>query len=161
MKLLNKPLIYSTLLFVFIGVSNLAFSQCTSFTKKQGFLALDPFIHNGQITSTKFMPGDVADIEMTFNAGSDYRVLVVFQEVLGDVTFKIKDKSGKVLFTSKAGDTKPFWDFRVGTTQQLMVSVAVPALDEKSNKILPQGCISVLVGFKPQENTSKVKMMKK
>ncbi len=160
MKSLNKTFIYSALVFMFIGLTNQAFSQCTSFTKKQGFPALSPFIHNGQITSTKFMPGDVADIEMTFNAGSDYRVLVVFQEVLGDVTFQVKDKKGKILFTSKAGDTTPLWDFRVNTTQQLMVSVHVPTMDDKTNKILPQGCISVLVGFKPQENTSKVKMMK-
>lgn len=161
MKLLNKKLIHTALLLIFIGASNLVSGQCTSFTKKQGFPALEPFIHNGQITSTKFMPGDVADIEMTFNAGSDYRVLIVFQEVLGNVVFKVKDKTGKVLFASKAGDTKPFWDFRVTTTQQLMVSVEVPAMDEKSNKILPQGCVSVLVGFRPTEkNQSKVKMMK-
>ncbi|MGE0560288.1 MAG: hypothetical protein AB7O47_00590 [Flavobacteriales bacterium] len=160
MKSLNKLFIYNVLVLIFIGYSNQSFGQCTSFTKKQGFPVLSPFIHNGQITSTKFMPGDEADIEMTFNAGSDYRVLVVFQEVLGNVTFQIKDKTGKILFTSKDGDTTPFWDFRVNTTQQLMVSVLVPKMDEKTNKILPQGCISVLIGFKPQENSSKVKMMK-
>jgi len=160
MKSLNKTFLYSALVFIFIGLTNQAFSQWKKKKKKQRFLALTPFIHNGQITSTKFMPGDEADIEMTFNAGSDYRVLVVFQEVLGDVIFKVKDKTGKVLYTSKAGDATPFWDFRVNTTQQLMVSVAVPKMDEKTNKILPQGCISVLVGFKPQENNSKVKMMK-
>lgn len=161
MKLLNKSLIVSSILIVFIGLSNLSFGQCTSFTKKQGFPALEPFTHNGQLTSTKFMPGDDAEIEMTFNEGNDYRVLVLFQEVLGNVTFSIKDKTGKVLFSSKEGDTKPFWDFRVNSTQQLIVHVLVPKMDDKtSNKILPQGCVSVLVGFKPKESKSKVKMMK-
>lgn len=161
MKLLNKSLIVSSIFIVFIGLSTSSFAQCTSFTKKQGFPALEPFTHNGQLTSTKFMPGDEAEIEMTFNAGNDYRVLVLFQEVLGNVTFKIKDKTGKVLFASKEGDAKPFWDFRVNSTQQLIVHVLVPKIDDKiSNKILPQGCVSVLVGFKPQENESKVKMTK-
>jgi hypothetical protein len=162
MKLFNKSLIVSSILIVFIGLSSTSFAQCTSFTKKQGFPALEPFTHNGQLTSTKFMPGDEAEIEMTFNAGNDYRALVLWQEVLGNVTFKIKDKTGKVLFSSKEGDTKPYWDFRVNNTQQLIVQVSVPKMDDKtSNKILPQGCVSILVGFRPQEkNVSKVKMMK-
>lgn len=160
MKLLNKSLLYSLVLFGLIGLSNLSYGQCASFTKKQGFPALETFTHNGQLTSTKFMPGDEAEIEMTFNEGNDYRVLVLFQEVLGNVTFTIKDKTGKSLFSSKEGDTKPFWDFRVNTTQQLIVVVNVPKLANNSTKISPQGCVSVLVGFKPQENKSKVKMMK-
>lgn len=160
MKLLNKSHIVSSILIVFIGLSNLSFGQCTSFTKKQGFPALEPFTHNGQLTSTKFMPGDEAEIEMTFNAGNDYRVLVLWQEVLGDVIFKIKDKTGKVLFSSNPSDSKPFWDFRVNSTQQLMVYVQVPKMEKSSTKILTEGCVSILVGFKPQENTSKVKMMK-
>lgn len=160
MKLLNKSILYGAALLLFIGFTNNAYSQCTSFTKKQGFPALEPFTHNGQLTSTKFMPGDEADIEMTFNAGNDYRVLVLFQEVLENVIFKIKDKTGKELYSSKAGETKPFWDFRVNSTQQLIVSVLVPKMEKATTNITPQGCVSVLVGFKPQENTSKVKMMK-
>lgn len=160
MKLLNKSLLYSLVLFGLIGLPNLSFGQCTSFTKKQGFPALESFTHNGQLTSTKFMPGDDAEIEMTFNEGNDYRVLVLWQEVLGDVIFKIKDKTGKELYSSEAGEMKPFWDFRVNSTQQLIVVVNVPKLDEKSTKLIPQGCVSVLVGFKPQESKSKVKMMK-
>ena len=160
MKLLNKSLIVSSILIVFIGISNLSLGQCTSFTKKQGFPALEPFTHNGQLTSTKFMPGDEAEIEMIFNEGNDYRVLVLFQEVLGDVIFKIKDKTGKILYSSEAGEDKPFWDFRVNSTQQLIVHVFVPKVEKTSTQISPQGCVSVLVGFKPQENISKVKMMK-
>ncbi|MBI2280492.1 MAG: hypothetical protein HYU68_07360 [Bacteroidetes bacterium] len=97
---------------------------------------------------------------MTFNEGNDYRVLVLFQEVLGDVIFKIKDKTGKILYSSEAGEDKPFWDFRVNSTQQLIVHVFVPKVEKTSTQISPQGCISILVGFKPQENISKVKMMK-
>jgi hypothetical protein len=45
MKLLNKSLIVSSILIVFIGLSTSSFAQCTSFTKKQGFPALEPFTH--------------------------------------------------------------------------------------------------------------------
>jgi hypothetical protein len=104
MKLLNKSLIVSSILIVFIGLSTSSFAQCTSFTKKQGFPALEPFTHNGQLTSTKFMPGDEAEIEMTFNAGNDYRALVLWQEVLGNVTFKIKKEYGFIFPSSEIYD---------------------------------------------------------
>ncbi len=159
MKLFNNSILFSTVFIVFVGLSNWSYGQCTSFTKKQGFPALAPFIHNGQLTSTKFMPGDEAEIEMTFNAENDYRVLVLWQEVLGDVIFKILDKNKKELYVSKPGEKLPFWDFRVNSTQQLTVVINVPKQADTSTKITPQGCVSILVGFKPKENISKVKMM--
>lgn len=154
MKLFNK---YT---FLAIGLCLLfntdAFAQCKNFTKKEGFPAVSPYKHNGQITSTKFMPGDEAEIEMTFNGGNEYRVLVVNQKVIGNVELKIMDKSKKVLFSSKDGDEMPKWDFRVKNTQNLIVAIKVPEMDEHSNKITPEGCVSILVGFKTAVNPEKM-----
>ncbi|MCC7331937.1 MAG: hypothetical protein IT232_04935 [Flavobacteriales bacterium] len=162
MKLFNKYIAICSLATVLIGANIQAHAQCTSFTKKNGLPALAPFTHNGQLTSAKFMPGETADIEMSFNAKNEYRVLVLWQEILGNVTFKIKDKKGNILFSSNPGETMPFWDFRVNKTQELIVQVDVPKQeDKKATKMVPEGCISILVGFRAQEgNESNVKKMK-
>ncbi len=158
MKLLNKSLLKLVAIVIFTTISVNGFSQCKNFTKKVGFPALKPYIHNGQLTSARFVPGDEAEIEMTFNGGNDYRVLVCRQEVLGEVELTILDKARKVLYTSKPGGENPNWDFRVKNTQQLIVQVKVAEMDKNAANMVPNGCVSILVGFR--DSSVHEKMLK-
>ena len=161
MKLLSKKIFKIGVAILFIAISINGFSQCKNFTKKEGFPALAPFTHNGQLTTAKFIPGDEAELEMTFNGGNDYRVLIASQEMLGDVELKVLDKTRKVLFTSNPGDTNPHWDFRVKNTQQLIIQVKVAEMGEVTNNIVPEGCISILTGFRDSAAAEKLLKLSK
>lgn len=151
MKLLNKY--YSSFVLIvalaFIGID--ANAQCKRFTKKHCLPSLAPYQHNGKLISAIFNPGETADLEVTFNAGKEYRVLVCSQELIGKVQFKVLDKTRKVLFESEEGTENPYWDFKVANTQQLIIQISVPEMEDQKNQLAqltPNGCVSILIGFK-------------
>lgn len=150
MKLSSKALQLTLLLFVLGSFVNEADAQCKRFTKKNCLPSLAPYTHNGQLTAAVFNAGESADIEMTFNAGKEYRIIACSQESLGDVQFMVLDKTRKVLYKSEEGATNPSWDFKVANTQQLIIQIVVPKTDQKNQlaQLTPNGCISLLVGFK-------------
>jgi len=150
MKLLNKIAITGFVILATILFSVDVQAQCKGFTKKYCLPSLKPYLHNGQLTSALLNPGDSADIEMTFNAGKEYRVLVCSQEMIGKVQFKVLDKSRKVLYKSDENDENPFWDFKVANTQQFIIQLTVPQQNTKNNitRLTPSGCVALLVGFK-------------
>jgi len=149
MKLFNKivtPITVVLLLLVSINSS----AQCKRYTKKNCLPSLAPYLHNGQLTSAYMMPGDSADVMMTFNAGKEYRILICSQELIGKVQFKVTDKRKKVLYTSDAEVSNPYWDFKVANTQQFIVQIYVPAQEKSVQKtnMVANGCVALLVGFK-------------
>ena len=123
-----------------------AVAQCRNIAKKQCFPELRPYTQNGQFNSARLAPGESAEIQMTFYAGQDYRLMVCSEAVLGNVNFKVFDSDKNELFNSKKAAAKQ-WDFNVAATQALSVQVEIPPSDSP-NKIIPEGCVSILVGFK-------------
>lgn len=120
-------------------------AQCRSFTKKKCRPQLTPYVHNGQMNSAVLFPGDKADIMLTFYSGQKYRLLVCAQEQLGDVTYRVMDVDRNEVYNSKDKDQSEF-DFKVASTQQLIVEVNVPE-SETTHDMDYQGCVSILVGF--------------
>jgi len=121
-------------------------AQCRSFTKKKCIPEISPYIHNGQMNSAVLFPGDSADIMLTFYSGQEYRLVICSEEQLGDVSYKVSNIDKKLLYDSKSSEKKSF-DFKVASTQQLIVSVAVPE-SENTHDLDFQGCVAILVGFK-------------
>lgn len=121
-------------------------AQCRNIAKKQCFPSLSPYIQNGQFNSARLAPGETAEVQVTFYAGQEYRLMVCGEAILGDITFKVFDSEKNELFSNKKGETKT-WDFNVATTQSLIVYVEVPP-NNNPNQIVPDGCVSILVGFK-------------
>jgi len=138
----NLSLIILLSLLIPIGING----QCRGFTKKKCRPQVEPYIHNGQMNSAVLFPGDSADIMLTFYSGQEYRLIICAEEQLGDVSYKVSDVDRKVIFDSKQSDNKAF-DFKVESTQQLIVSVDVPE-SENTHDIDFQGCVAILVGFK-------------
>ncbi|MCB9198756.1 MAG: hypothetical protein H6600_09865 [Flavobacteriales bacterium] len=139
MKLLKLTLIIALLLPL------AASAQCRAFTKKNCRPALNPYIHNGQMNSAVLFPGDKADIMLTFYSGQKYRLLICGEEQLGKVTFRVLDIDRNEIYNS-AGKDKPEFDFKVASTQQLIVEVNVPE-SSTTHDMDYQGCVSILVGF--------------
>jgi len=132
---------------VILGISTASLAQCNGFTKKKCIPLLTPFIHNGQLNSASFMPGENAELLMSFYSGQEYRLLISGQEVLGNIQFKVMDSDRKLLYDNKEHGNVKYWDFNVKSTQQLIVEVIVPE-QKVDNNLTQSGCVAVLVGFK-------------
>ncbi|GIV27978.1 MAG: hypothetical protein KatS3mg027_1792 [Bacteroidia bacterium] len=91
--------VVATLFYLF--VVNTTFAQCKSFAKSKCLPDLAPYIHNGQMNGATMMAGEKAELQMSFYAGQDYRLMVCAQPILGDVAFRLLDKNKKVVFNSK------------------------------------------------------------
>jgi hypothetical protein len=150
MKLFHKITLIASVLIGLLCLTNTVSAQCRGFTKKRCFPSLSPYIHNGQLTSAILRPGDSADIDLIFNAGKEYKIVLCSQDQLGDVHFKILDQSRKVLYESTPEEKNPSWSFKVENTQQLIVQLKVPKMEKSNqrNNIVPNGCVALLVGFK-------------
>ena len=121
-------------------------AQCRSFTKKNCLTELEGYIQNDNYNSAILIPGDEAELMLTFLAGQDYRLVVCSHPVLGDVNYTIFDGRGKNLFDSrKSEQSEMYVDFTVETTQQLQVKVQVP---DSETAIMHEGCVTVIMGSK-------------
>lgn len=119
--------------------------QCKTFIKNECKPKLDPYIYNGQLNSAVLNQGDIAELMLTFYSNQDYRI-VVCDDNLGDVTFRLLDVEGKELFTNADHGYTDTWDFTTNSTQLLVVEVSVP--ENTTNEESKSGCVSILVGFK-------------
>ena len=133
------------LLLAFGLFATTADAQCRSFTKKS-LSSLDGYIQNDNYNSAILIPGDEAELMLTFLAGQNYRLIVCSHPVLGEVAYEINDASGKRIFDSRKNEPDVnYVDFKVETTQQLQIHVQVP---ESKTAIMHEGCVTVLVGSK-------------
>jgi hypothetical protein len=146
---MKKKIFYRTISAISIVAffSTVGMAQCPAFVKKKCMPNIQPFTQNGQMNSSTLSSGQKTELKLTFSSGQDYRILVCSEEILGEVTFKVKDLAGKILFDSKDFDNPDFWDFKVQSTQQFTVVVTVPPSNSPSS-VPPSGCVSIIVGFK-------------
>jgi hypothetical protein len=125
-----------------------ASSQCRSFTKKKCMPSLAGYEQNDSFNSAVLIPGDEAELLLTFYEGKDYRLVVCAHPILGKVSWELLDTSEKLIFanTNEDGSIKSdFFDFKVSNTQQLMLRVKVPKSD---SVLVHEGCVSIMSGTK-------------
>ena len=116
---------------------------------------MDGYIQNDNYNSAILIPGDEAELMLTFLAGQNYRLIVCSHPVLGEVAYDINDASGKRIFDSRKNEPDVnYVDFKVETTQQLQIHVQVP---ESKTAIMHEGCVTVLVGSKVNPLPSEMK----
>ncbi len=137
--------LFKLTLLLFLLSPVLVSAQCRKYTKKECRPQLSPYVHNGQMNSAVLFPGDKADIMLTFYSGQKYRLLVCGEEQLGDVSYRVMDIDRNEIYNSKNKDKDEF-DFKVASTQQLIVEVTVPE-STTTHDMDYQGCVSILVGF--------------
>ena len=118
-------------------------AQCRNFTKKNCLPALDGYVQNDNYNSAVLIPGDEAELELTFLADTDYRVAVCSHPVLGEVEFDVVDEQNVRIWSNSDGSDH--LDFRMAGAQRLRFRVKVPETDAA---ILHEGCVSILLGSK-------------
>ncbi len=123
----------------------IADAQCRAFTKNQCLPLLEGYVQNDNYNSAMLVPGDEAELLLTFYAGKEYRMVVCAHPILGSVDFEITDTSGESIFKGNSASTGTF-DFKMTNTQQLIVKLRVPA--QKASVSAHEGCVSVMVGSK-------------
>jgi len=136
-----------TLLILAILLPLAASSQCRSFTKKRCMPQLDGYEQNDSYNSAVFIPGDEAELLLTFYEGKDYRLVVCSHPILGQVQWELLDTSQKSIFknTSDDGTKSDSFDFKVSNTQQLVLRVKVP---KSESTLIHEGCVSIMSGTK-------------
>ena len=132
---------------VFLTLSTTGKAQCKSFSVNHCIKGLSSYYHNGQITSLKMLPGEKAELMITFYSGQDYRLIICGHPVLGSVNYNVYDVNRNLIYNSTTSDYFGSYDFKVASTQQLTIEVEIPKSDSKTN-IVETGCVSMLVGFK-------------
>lgn len=123
----------------------IADAQCRAFTKNKCLPLLEGYVQNDNYNSAVLVPGDEAELLLTFYSGKDYRIVVGSHPVLGDVEFELVDTNDEMIYSNKTADNKSVFDFKMSNTQQLIVRVRVPKQD---TAISHEGCVTVLVGSK-------------
>ena len=118
-------------------------AQCRTFTKKNCLPLLEGYIQNENYNSAVLIPGDEAELELTFLGGTDYRVAVCAHPVLGEVAFDVLDEQNIRIWSNSDGSDH--LDFRMENAQRLRFRVTVPDTDAA---IINEGCVSILIGNK-------------
>lgn len=122
--------------------------QCRSFTKKKCLPQLEGYVQNDSFNSAVLIPGDEAELLLTFYEGKEYRLLVCAHPILGDVEFEVLDTAEEAIYKNKGDDGADMgniFDFKVASTQQLIVRIRVPE-SEAPSTLIHEGCVSVMVG---------------
>lgn len=124
-------------------------AQCRSFTKKKCLPQLEGYVQNENFNSAILIPGDEAELMLTFYADKEYRLIVCNQSILGDIEFEILDTDEELIYSNARSQSEDgnIFDFKVASTQQLIVRIRVPD-DAEESTLVHQGCVSVMVGSK-------------
>ncbi len=122
-------------------------AQCKGFAKKICKVEVNPYIHDGNYHAAILTMGEEAELYKTFYSDTDYRIAVCGSDNMPDIEFRIIDQDRNVLYTNKSRDYAMTWDFRLESSQQLKIFVKVP-VTESSVDELPNGCVSIMFGFK-------------
>ena len=127
----------------------IANAQCRAFTKNKCLPLLEGYVQSDNYNSAVLVPGDEAELLLTFYANKQYKLVICAHPRLGDVNFEVLDANQQLLYSSKdnTSENKNVFDFKMASTQQLYVRINVPALTTPS-AIIPEGCVSVMVGYK-------------
>jgi len=126
-------------------------AQCKSFAKTTCKSELLPYVHDGIYNATVLSEGESVELYKTFYSGQEYRIVVCGDEALPPIEFQILDGDRNVLFDNKNSDYTQIWDFKLSSSQMLVVSIQVQTSDGMSDEI-KSGCVAALVGFMNVEN---------
>ncbi|MBK3518995.1 hypothetical protein [Carboxylicivirga marina] len=130
------------------------FGQCINFAKKVGKQQLGDYIHDGNYNATILEEGESAELFKTFFSEQKYRVAISKVEALPDIHMRLLDKEGNVLFDNVEHDYQLTWDFKVESTQMLIVELNVLEREGDSLELI-NGCVSVMFGLEPTKEKKR------
>jgi hypothetical protein len=125
-------------------------AQCKGFTKRNCLPELTPYLSNGQFNAAFMIPGESADVEINFNQGLTYRVVICADPFLEGLNYQISDQEGFIYTTDTIKDKTAHTDLEVTQSKALTLTINIPD-KENTTGIVRNGCVSILVGFKEQK----------
>lgn len=136
------------LLPLLILLPGMADAQCRAFTKNRVLPLMSGYVQNDNYNSAQLVPGDEAELLLTFYDNKEYRLVVGVHPILGEVDYEVLDTNNQLIYSSKdsKSENKYIFDFKTSSTQQLIVRIRVP--DQKSAVTAHEGCVTVMTGYK-------------
>lgn len=125
-------------------------SQCKSFAKKVCKLELNPYIHDGNFNAAILTEGEDAELYKTFYAGQNYRIYICASEALPEIEFQVLDVNRNVLYDNRKHDYSRMWNFKLESSQQLIISLRVKNSEEETEELV-SGCVAIMFGIKEGE----------
>jgi hypothetical protein len=122
--------------------------QCRAFTKNRVLPLMSGYVQNDNYNSAQLVPGDEAELLLTFYGNKEYRLVVGVHPILGEVDYEVLDTNNQLIYSSKdsKSENKYIFDFKTSSTQQLIVRIRVP--DQQSAVTSHEGCVTVMTGYK-------------
>lgn len=122
-------------------------TQCKSFAKKVCKLELTPYIHDGNFNAAILTEGEDAELYKTFYSGQNYRIYICGSESLPDIEFQVLDVNRNVLYDNRKNNHSRIWDFKLESSQQLIISLRVRNNEEEADELI-SGCVAIMFGIK-------------
>ena len=129
------------LLLVSIGL----YAQCKGFAKSCKKELSKSFMPTGQSANKEIAPGEKYQYITTFYDGQSYRVNACSDSILGDLQLTIRNTRRQLFYDNNGNGSKTF-DFKVGSTQQLIITLKAPENNNSSEDV--KGCVAALIGIK-------------
>jgi len=121
-------------------------AQCRKFAKENCKESLQNYIPSGQSNTAELKPGERYQFMVTFYKGQHYRVVTCSDPKLGNLQFTIRNAKRQLYYDNEGNENRTF-DFKVASTQQLVISLLIPKSAEANSDEL-MGCVSAIVGFR-------------
>ena len=141
-----KYLLSLSLLFFSFNFS----AQCKGIAKECKKNLGDGYMPTGQSSNTELVPGKKYQFVATFYSGQNYRIFACSDSSLGDLQLTIRN-TRRQLFYDNHGDGSTLFDFKVSSTQQLIITLRAPenkTINEDLNTDDTKGCVAALVGYR-------------
>ncbi len=141
-----KKIIFSILITVLFY--NTSFSQCREFTTQEVVSQLDNYILTGKYHYMKLAEGEEILIFKTLNKGLGYRFIIMGQQEIPQPNFVITDWDNSIIYDSNKEDNKKIFDYVPNSTKRIKILIKVPKTNDKENKGIKEGCVSLVIGIK-------------
>ena len=125
-------------------------AQCKVIAKECKKKLEDGYMPTGQSSKTELSPEEKYQFIATFYSGQNYRILACTDSLLGNLQLTIRNTRRQLLYDNH-GDSSTLFDFKVGSTQQLIItlkSLGNKAINEGGYNDEIKGCVSALVGYR-------------
>jgi len=126
-------------------------AQCKVFAERICKVELGSYVHDGNYHAAILSEGQEAELYKTFHGGQDYRLAICGDDNLPDIEFRVMDTDRNLLYTNRDDDYNITWDISVESTEQLLISVKVPAGEGNSQGGPESGCVAIMFGFREEE----------
>ena len=138
---------FSAIFFVVLlfGLPGKADAQCKGFARQICRTELGSFTHDGNYHAAVLTQGEEAELYKTFYSGQTYRIAICGSDGLSGIEFTVMDNQRNVLYNNRDKNYKSTWDFRMESSQQLMIVVRVQPAGGGSDPA--SGCVAILLGL--------------